>query len=115
LRVLISSHTSIDFRLLMYGLVHGNQLSVATMVSVNNLHTQNLVLSKSIALVKLLATLGYNANVGIDSVVEFQGLWFYFEFLTHKILFFFIPFLFGYNILVLVIEPRIRFWVLKKI
>jgi hypothetical protein len=23
--------------------------------------------------------MGYNANVGIDSVVKFQGLWFYFE------------------------------------
>jgi hypothetical protein len=57
----------------MYGLLHGSQLSVATMASVGNLHMQNLVLSKSITLIKLLAILGYNANVGIDNVVKFPG------------------------------------------
>jgi hypothetical protein len=41
--------------------------------------------------------MGYNASINIDRVVEFQGLWFYFEFLTHKILFFHIPFLLSYN------------------
>jgi hypothetical protein len=36
-------------------------------------------LLESIAPIRLLITMGYNANVGIDSVVEFQGLWLYFE------------------------------------
>ncbi len=36
-----------------------------------NLHKQNFVLLKLVALVRLLITVGYNASVGFDSVVEF--------------------------------------------
>jgi hypothetical protein len=43
--------------------------------------------------IRLLVTLGYNANIGMDRIVELQGLWLCFEFLTHKILFFLIDFL----------------------
>jgi hypothetical protein len=42
-------------------------------VTIGNLHIQNLVLSKLVAPIRLLTTLGYNASVEIDSVVEFPG------------------------------------------
>jgi hypothetical protein len=44
-----------------------------TYVTINNLHILNLVLSKLVTLIRLLVTLGYNANVGINNVVEFPG------------------------------------------
>ncbi len=40
-------------------------------VIVGNLRMQNLVLIELVTPVRLLATLGYNASVRIDSVVEF--------------------------------------------
>jgi hypothetical protein len=40
-------------------------------VTISILHIQNLVLLESIAPTRLMATLGYNAGVGIDSVIEF--------------------------------------------
>jgi hypothetical protein len=40
-------------------------------VIIGNLHILNLVLLESIAPIRLLVTLGYNASVGIDSVVKF--------------------------------------------
>jgi hypothetical protein len=40
-------------------------------VTVGILHIQNLVLSESVAQIRLMATLGYNVGVGIDSVVKF--------------------------------------------
>jgi len=72
----------------MYGLVHCNQLYIATMASVwrltrmwqiGNLYIQNLLLLKSVAPMRLLITMGYNASVGIDTSVKLQGLWFWFE------------------------------------
>jgi hypothetical protein len=44
-----------------------------TYVTIGNLHIQNLVLLESITLVRLPASLGYNANVGINNVVKFPG------------------------------------------
>jgi hypothetical protein len=70
---------------------------VRVYVTVGNLQIQNLVLLELVAPVRLLVTMGHNASIGIDRVVEFQGAWLSFELLMHKILFFLIPFLFGYS------------------
>jgi hypothetical protein len=40
-------------------------------VIVSNLRIQNLVMTELVTLVRLLATLGYNASVRINSLVEF--------------------------------------------
>jgi hypothetical protein len=61
-----------------------------------NLHIQNFVLLESTTPVRLLATLGYNASVGIDSVVEFPRfmvlLW-----VSHEDFVLLHPFLLGYT------------------
>lgn len=56
-----------------------------------------------------MMTMGYNASIGFDRVVEFQGLWLCFEFLTHNILCFLIPFLLGYSFILQAIDI-IVFW-----
>jgi hypothetical protein len=42
-------------------------------VTIGNLDIYNLVMWELVALIRVLATLGYNASVGIDSVVEILG------------------------------------------